>query len=141
MTNTNRNWGVPKRRPTTPLADRPKFLPLAMLAIVCVLILSATLSGCASRTPTPPAAVATASVDGHAARPLLCSETSAITYHLGKITPEGAPDLTVEDIRAALVRPDAVDYVRRLTGDTSDTIARIKVHNAIMDRLCNGVSR
>ncbi len=111
----------------------------AVLLIGSVLLSSAILSGCGGRTAMPPAVATTVSPDAPA-RPLLCLETSAITYHLGKITPAGEPDLSADDIRRALERPDAVAYVRRLTGDTSDTIARIKIHNAVVDRLCNGAS-
>lgn len=128
-----RNWGLHASGQRTRRAVRPKWTPLAALAIPCAMILLVILTGCASPTPTPPPVATTES-----ARPLICSETAAISYHLGKITPDGKPDLTAEDIRAALARPDAVAYVRRLTGDTSDTIERIKIHNAVMDRLCTG---
>lgn len=57
-------------------------------------------------------------------------------FHLGKITPDGKPDLTKADVLAALDRPDWEPYLHRLTGDTTDTIVANKLNNATIEALC-----
>lgn len=62
-------------------------------------------------------------------------------WHGGKIDPAGNDALTAADVTAALALPGGwpaqETQLRRLTGDTTDTIIAVKLNNAVLHALCD----
>lgn len=85
--------------------------------------------------PSAPTVSAEATPLGH--RLNVCADMKIVVYHRGKIDPvTQKPNLTIHDIELALSQPDAIPHVRRLTGDTDDTIVATQKNNAAIDALC-----
>jgi hypothetical protein len=107
-----------------------------LLVITSVLILTA----CGALPPTPPpAATASLSQDGGQPldlRPYSCSEFKVVPRHLGKITADGKPDISKQDVLDGLGRPDWLPWLHRVFGDTDETLAANQVNNAAWEKLC-----
>lgn len=59
-------------------------------------------------------------------------------WHAGKIDAAGNDALTQKDVQDALAQGSGwEDQVRRLAGDTSSTVAAIKLNNAVLHALCD----
>jgi hypothetical protein len=104
-----------------------------------LLLLALMLTACASQTPTlsPVAGTVSASSGPVSLRPFSCSEFDLVQPHLGKITPDGKPDISKEDVTSRLALPDWEDQLHHLFGDTSDTIGKNKLNDAVWHRLCD----
>ena len=101
-----------------------------------------TLTACAGLMPTVPPAAATVSLsqDGGQPidlRPFGCSEFKVVTRHLGKITPDGKPDISQQDVLDRLKLPDWLPQLHRLFGDTDETLGAAQVNNDVWHRLCD----
>lgn len=60
-----------------------------------------------------------------------------VTRHLGKITADGKPDISKQDVLAGLDRPDWLPWLHRVFGDTTDTLAANQANNEVWHRLCD----
>lgn len=84
--------------------------------------------------PTLPPAARTVSPN---LRPLACSEFKVVNPHLGKITPAGMDDVKLQDVLDRITGPDWEAQLRRLFGDTDETISGSKQNNAAWHALCD----
>lgn len=109
------------------------------LAATLLLTSLLILTGCALPTLTWPPATPPASPDGGPPiRAYVCSEIRIVPWHGGKIDPAGNDALTQKDVQDALAQGSGwEDQVRRLAGDTTSTIAAIKLNNAVLHALCD----
>lgn len=98
------------------------------LASVCATVSMLTLTACEHLTLTRASSIQTEQGD---ARPVACIIFEVIHYSVGK------PGVTVADVKAQLARDNPVGRVRNFTGDTGQTIAQIKAHNAAFHALCD----
>lgn len=120
-----------RRLPVFKKSTRPRGLGTGLLLISLL-----TLTSCASPDQTLPPAAATVSPNSQPLRPLACSEFKLVVGHGGKITADGKPDVQKADVVARLALPDWEAQLRRLFGDTSDTLAAIRLNNAAWRALC-----
>lgn len=139
-------------RKTPTSATRPwlDFRRSTRRSVPGTMLLLALLTACATPdgvTLPPVAATVSAEAATTAAddgtkldlRPLACSEFKLVIGHAGKITADGKDDVHLPDVQAALALPDwgaQEAQLRRLFGDTSDTLKANAENNASWRALC-----